>query len=320
MKKITCLLFLIAYISSYSQNHVEGYIYDKTNNQPLPYATIKLVKGKTYTITNEDGKFEIEEINALDSLEVRYLGFEPKKVSASYFLKNPNLYLSPYISSLDEVIVVANKNHDKNYAYNLLNSLIQKYRNSKSIIESKAFLSLTSSARNTPIEQIEGFYNSTQSLSEGIIDLKIKSGRFGQNKSFPFYSLDNTTILKDFQFFKTSNQILPSFPGNMSPISVKNKYIVKVEECNSCNDEDVSISFEPKKFNGRFFYGNIIFNKEKLIIKKIELGINDPITKGLSAITKGDIITPKEIQLNIVFNPIDFEKIQYLFIFIPNNN
>jgi len=308
MKKIAFILVLLAYTTCFAQSTIEGYIFDKTIKTPLPYATIKLISIEKYTISNEDGKFKIEGKFTNDSIEVTYIGFKSKKVPASYFIKSPKLYLDPIISDLEEVIVVA----DKDYAYNLLNSLIQKYHKKRSTTESKAFLSLTSSARNTPIEQIEGFYSSKQNLSNGIIDLKIKSGRFGQNKAFSFYSLDNTTILRDFKLFNNGSQILPLYPGNMTLSSIKRKYIVKVDDCNSCNGQEMLISFVPKKFNGRLFFGKILFNKEKLGIKKIELGIKDPITKGLSAITEKDVIIPKDIQLNIVFNPIDIDKIQYL--------
>ncbi|MBT8384357.1 MAG: hypothetical protein KJO83_01465, partial [Bacteroidia bacterium] len=170
-----------------------------------------------------------------------------------------------------------------------------------------------------PIEQIEGFYNSKHSISRGLMDLKIKSGRFGQNKSFPFYSLSNILILSDFQMFENSDQILPVYPGNISPNSIKRKYNVKIEDCNNCQKDEMIISFFPKKPNGRLFYGKLIFNNEFQIIKKIELGIKDPIVKAISSINENHVITPSEILLNISYNPLDYEKMQYLeFTFFIN--
>ena len=309
MKKLTFLLLLISNIYCFSQSNIEGYIFDKSTNESLPYATIKLLSSSTnYTITNEDGKFEIKSKLPSDSLEVRFLGFQTKKIPISFFEKNDKLYISPNVYSLNTVVVVA----DKNYVYNLLYDLIKKYRKEQTITESKAFLTLSSSSRGIPIEHIEGFYNSKQSLSKGIIDLQIKSGRFGQNKSFPFYSLNNADILNDFQFFKNTNQILPLYPGNMTLSTIKRKYNVKMGKCNHCKGDDVSISFFSKKNDGRLFQGVILFDSEKLIIKKIELKTSEPITKGLSALIKNDVITPKEIRLNITFNPLDFNKIQHL--------
>ena len=207
MKVFFLLLFVTIY--SMAQTNIEGFIFDKTTNTPLPYATIELINSDLYTITNENGKFEIKATKNDATLRIRYLGFETINIPASYFETNSKLFLKPNISDLNEIVIAA----DKDYAYNLLNSLIKKYREDKNITQSKAFLSLTSFARNTPIEQIEGFYNSSQNFAEGIIDLNIKSGRFGQNKSFPFYNLDNNILLLDFSLFKKTGQILPIYPG-----------------------------------------------------------------------------------------------------------
>ncbi len=311
MKKITLLIFLLSFLLSFSQSTIEGFILDKETETSLPYATIKIISNNTYyTITNEDGKFEIHDRFALDSIEIRFVGFETKKVAASYFKEQSKLYLTPNTFLLNQVLVVAKK--DKNYTYKLLNSLIQKYRKKQLITKSKAFLTLTSSARGVPIETIEGFYNSEQSLSKGIVNLKLKSGRFGQNATFPFYSLNNTDILKDFQLFKKSKQILPLYPGNLSLGAIKAKYKVKIDECASCDFEDISISFVPKRANGRLLSGTIIFNKEKLTIKKIIVRGENLITEGLSSIIEDDTVTPKSIQLNINFNPHDYDKIQSL--------
>ncbi|WP_299527222.1 carboxypeptidase-like regulatory domain-containing protein [uncultured Lutibacter sp.] len=309
MKKITLLIFLFSLTVSFSQSTIEGFIFDKETKTSLPYATIKIISAKNYyTITNEDGKFEIDDRFAIDSLEIRFIGFKTKKVAVSYFKEHSKFYLAPNTFHLNQVLVVAKK--DKNYTYNLLYSLIQKYRDKELITKSKAFLTLTSSARGIPIETVEGFYNSEQSLSKGIVDLKLKSGRFGQNATFPFYSLNNTDILKDFQLFEKSDQILPFYPGNFTLGAIKSKYLVEIDKCASCDQGDLSISFTPKKENGRLFSGTVIFNKETLTIKKITLSGEDLITDGLSSIIEDDTVTPKSIQLNINFNPNDYHKIQ----------
>lgn len=82
-------------------------------------------------------------------MEVRFIGYKSKKVAISYFKKNTKFYLSPNVNQLNEVFIVANKN--KNYTYELLYSLIQKYRGENLVTESKAFLSLASSAGGIPI-------------------------------------------------------------------------------------------------------------------------------------------------------------------------
>jgi len=309
MKKITFFFFLLSFLHSFSQSTIKGFIFDKETKTSLPYATIKIISNNNYyTITNEDGKFEIYDRFALDSLEIRFIGFKTKKVPVTYFKEHTKLFLTPNTFHLNQVLVVAKK--DKNYTYNLLNSLIKKYRKKQLITKSKAFLTLTSSAKGVPIETIEGFYNSEQSLSKGIVDLKLKSGRFGQNTTFPFYSLNNTDILKDFQLFRKNKQQFPLYPGNLTLGAIKGKYKVEINECTSCDYDDLSISFTPKKNNGKLLAGTIIFNKKELIIKKITLSGENIIINGLSSIIEDDTVTPKSILLNINFNPHDFDKIQ----------
>ncbi len=318
------LLFIILFLglNSFSQTFVEGYVLDKSNNEALPYATVRLLKTNYYTITNQDGKFHFETNNEVqvDSIEVRFYGFKTVIVSQTYFAKHTNIYLEPSISNLDEVYLITDKREikkNKNRNYNLLYSLIKKYRNKDNETKSKAFLSLTSSARNTPIEQIEGFYNSTQSLSQGLINLKLKSGRFGQNKKYPFYSIDNTLILSDFNLFKEAHQILPFYPGNMGLGGIKSKYNLEIENCISCDFGDTKISFSPKKQKGKYFSGSIVFDKKALTIKKINLIIIEPVTERLTSIVENDIIIPKELTLQINFNPLDYNKIQsYDFKFV----
>lgn len=306
MKKIVYLVFIICYFS-FSQSSIEGYIFDKNTNESLPFATIKLISTTTYyTIVNEDGKFELNSKYPTDSIEVRHLGFQIKKVPVAFFEKNTKLYLTPLVSNLNEVFIVS----DKNYISNLLYKLIQKYRTNNTIINSKTFFSLASSTRGIPIEQIEGFYNGKQSLSKGLEDLSLKNGRFGQNKMFSFYSIHTTKILNDFQLFRNSNQILPKYPGNMSLSTIKAKYFLKIEDCKNCNLNEMEISFIPKKLDGDYFLGKILFDSENLIIKRIELKVSNPVVKELSAIIINDEISLKEIDLAILFNPLNFNQIQ----------
>ncbi|MCL6265442.1 carboxypeptidase-like regulatory domain-containing protein [Flagellimonas myxillae] len=311
MRKIVLLLAFVACSSGWAQSKIEGFIYDKTNDEPLPFCSIRIYGSQEdYTITNEDGKFGVDIGFGKDSLEVRHIGFLPKKEAFSYFENNDKLYLDTDVSSLDEVVLTAGE--DKEYPYRLLFSAVEKYREKNKETNSKAFLKLTSSARNIPIEQLEGFYSSKQSLSGGILDLQVKSGRFGQNKKFAFYSLDNTKVLSDFRLFGTSGQILPQYPGNMSYDAIVRRYNVRIDECSTCNDQEVSLSFFPKKPNGRFFYGKMLLDFQQLLVKKIELGVKDPSTNTLTSINENVELTPREIMLDIAFDPMDFEKIQYL--------
>src|SRR5690606_32552828 len=113
MKIIIFLLIIITCTTSLAQSKIEGFIYDGMSNEPLPYCTIRVYGGDTqYTITNEDGKFAIDNVFYSDSLEVRYLGFKPKKTVVSYFEKESILNLEMDVSVLDEVVLTAGQDKE----------------------------------------------------------------------------------------------------------------------------------------------------------------------------------------------------------------
>ncbi|WP_198440063.1 carboxypeptidase-like regulatory domain-containing protein [Pareuzebyella sediminis] len=305
------VFFLCCNASILAQSKIEGYIHDGNTHTPLAYCTIKVIGSKPqYTITNEDGKFEIDSFFIKDSIEIRHLGFKTKKIPLSYFRKEPIVNLEMAVSTLNEVVLTGTRNEA--YPYELLDRIIAKYRKHRRKTISKAFLTLNSSARNTPLEHVECFYTAEQSLGNGIERLDVKSGRFGQNRSFSFYSLDNTKILTDFQLFGSSNQILPEYPGNMRTTELRKKYDAILEQCTECNENEVSIGFSPKKNNGRLFSGSLLVDYEQLTVKRIELRIKNPETQLLSSINERVELQPKEILLKVVFNPLNVEEIQYL--------
>jgi len=315
MKKLLTIYLLLFVTAVIGQTTIEGAIYDKVSSQALPYATIKYIDNPSYTISNEDGKFIINTKKSIQFIEVRSLGYITQRFAISKLQKNPKIYLTENVNALNTVQLGVKK--DKYYAYNLLFSVIKKYRQNSAIQNSKTYLTLSSSSKGIPIEHVEGFYNSSQSLAKGIETIDIKSGRFGQNKKFPFYSLNNTTILKDFSFFKNKSQILPQYPGNLSLALIKSKYKINIEDCKTCSETETEISFFPKKSSKRLFSGKFIIDKNDLVIKKIDLIIVDPKTKKLSTIGKEDTFTPKKIKLSIVFNPLQIENIQFMdFTFI----
>ncbi len=326
---LSIVLFSLTCSFSYGQKTLEGYIFDKISKKPLSYAAIKIVGTRVYTTSNEDGKFEFLSENNIDSLEIRYLGYETTKVSINYFRSKKIFYLKPFTAVLDEVIVSSNKKNPKRTSrksvadlkedrlYKLLYEIIKKYRKNKKINDSKAYFTLNSKTYflsktkldTVPIEQIEGFYNGKQQLSKGILNLELKTGRFGQNRLFPFYSLDYITLLESFNLFKIGQPFLPQHPGNMSLSRIKRRYNLDLQKTDSY--DGTIIHFQPKRERGDIFSGKIFFQETDSIIEKIALSIRDPRSFKLNSISIDDSVLLKNVTLNISFNPIDLSKIQY---------
>ncbi len=85
-----------------AQSQVSGTVTDE-NGEPVAGAGVKVVGTNTGTATNSDGHFSLS-APANSTLEITFLGMEPKRVKAG---RNLNVSLVPNDQTLDEVMVVA---------------------------------------------------------------------------------------------------------------------------------------------------------------------------------------------------------------------
>ncbi len=85
-----------------AQSQVSGTVTDE-NGEPVAGAGVKVVGTNTGTATNSDGHFSLS-APANSTLEITFLGMEPKRVKAG---RNLNISLIPNDQTLDEVMVVA---------------------------------------------------------------------------------------------------------------------------------------------------------------------------------------------------------------------
>ncbi|RYG21329.1 MAG: hypothetical protein EOO07_02885 [Chitinophagaceae bacterium] len=97
----------VAGLSMYPGNAIQGVVYDE-DKRPIPGATVKLNGTLQNARTDSKGQFNLKVDSLLKNptLNVAYLGFVPKEVSAK---KNENLAieLKPDASVLNEVVVTA---------------------------------------------------------------------------------------------------------------------------------------------------------------------------------------------------------------------
>ncbi|WP_271768415.1 carboxypeptidase-like regulatory domain-containing protein [Aquimarina algiphila] len=97
-------------IVSAPNNKVEvcGYLFDETTNEPLSYASIIIESSKTGTIANDDGFFQLGNIDLDDTISIQYVGYKNKTMNASSFKASscPRIPLFAESTSLEEVLIV----------------------------------------------------------------------------------------------------------------------------------------------------------------------------------------------------------------------
>ncbi|UII76772.1 TonB-dependent receptor [Flagellimonas sp. HMM57] len=103
-----------------------GYLFDSDTSTPLPYATVLVVGTTTGVTSDENGFFQIKDIDQSQNILVQYVGFGDKILKAlDYSTDNcKNIILLPEAQSLKEVVVLAylttgiDKNTDGSFTLN----------------------------------------------------------------------------------------------------------------------------------------------------------------------------------------------------------
>lgn len=304
MTRITLLIFCLLSTCLVNAQTITGKILDKKTNDPLPFASISLQSAHKGTISNEDGVYRILiESDKPDTLLVSYVGYQKFKIPVSELQKSGDLYLTPSVNELAEVVV----NAKDDFAYKLFGKVISKYRKDRSRKEAKTFFSLQSKADGAPLEMIEGFYNSSYTNSFGFQSIGLKNGRIGVTDFYNQYyvSLNTTDLVEDYAVFQVRNtweQKLPLSPGNVKSGKLKRYYYVEVDKFYKEDGEDhYVLVFNPLK-KGKFFKGKAWVNATTMSIEKMEL-ISESRNDFIAPINKEDKIDSLRFNMDIVFDP-----------------
>lgn len=104
------LLLLLITTCVYSQGK-SFFIYDKLNNEPIPFVNVKMFKNKTLlkgVYTNSIGKVNIRDLNSIDSLFFSTYGYESYNLDLKSSYKD-TIYLVKEIVQLNEVVLMSKK-------------------------------------------------------------------------------------------------------------------------------------------------------------------------------------------------------------------
>ena len=104
------LIFILVFVSGYSQNNlISGYISD-SYNEPLLGASISTKDKSIGTTSNVEGFFELSIPNDVEDIIISYIGFKSKILSVSNIQGEVMVQLSPDILQMEEIVVSANFN------------------------------------------------------------------------------------------------------------------------------------------------------------------------------------------------------------------
>lgn len=105
------MLFLCITITSYAQQTLTGYIVDDQSGELIPFATVFNLNTKQGTYTDVKGYFELPTTFGKDSVQIKVLGYQDKKVRAEEELSSISMTASSL--QLEEVVISANREQEK---------------------------------------------------------------------------------------------------------------------------------------------------------------------------------------------------------------
>src|SRR5580692_9313465 len=105
--KSACLVMLFLLLTGYmyAQNPVTGKVINKTDNTPVPGATVQVKGSKVLTQSGADGTFSIQLPNATGTLVITAVGFANLEVPVTAGTPAGDVALAIASSSLNEVVV-----------------------------------------------------------------------------------------------------------------------------------------------------------------------------------------------------------------------
>ena len=105
--KFKCILLSTIFVGNISaQNSVSGIVIDTETKEPIVSASIKVKNADNYVFSNNNGKFNLDNVSSTDSLVVSYFGYENIIVSVG---NSTRIELISSINNLEQLIVTANR-------------------------------------------------------------------------------------------------------------------------------------------------------------------------------------------------------------------
>ncbi len=122
VKKKIILLLLLFFFKSHAQTVIHGYITDAETGDPLPAANMQIEGTFSGSITNQDGKFNLELKSMPASVLITYIGYKSKRVTINKPIDVPmKIELIPVILEMEAIEVSA-----EDPAMNIMRKVIKK--------------------------------------------------------------------------------------------------------------------------------------------------------------------------------------------------
>jgi len=312
VSKVLCLwvsFFASLLFCSGQTTSIEGRIIDSQSRDPVPFSTIAILGSTNGSISNQDGEFRVE-VGASDTLEVRCIGFVPKRLAISEIDRSFfEIVLTPAVSQLAEFTVIEADERALEYIKQAKKQLLKSR-----YIQSKAFLELFTEKDSTPTELLEIYYNADL-RNAGIENLEYKSGRVAVSpvdNSF-FMSLSTSRVIQSHNPLNSGG--FPESPFSLKRSNLTDVYNFKLIEFKT---GETTVYFETKPTKGEAFFSGSFSLDEEMSVIEIEFSIENPNKTPFIPLFETDSLRPLSLELKWLYTQRETGLVPYLIDFNYN--
>ncbi len=128
MKKTVVILFLMCFVTIFSQVKISGVVVDG-QNKSVPFANVVFVNSTVGTVSDENGRFYLESEVTYTEIEVSFIGYESRILTVNRRDFNLRIILQESSDELDEVVIYSGRIKNKgNPAIPILKKIWEKKR------------------------------------------------------------------------------------------------------------------------------------------------------------------------------------------------
>ncbi len=317
--QVSCLtLFCLSSSTAQSQNFaLESSVIEKETGAPIPYASVYTLRDRRGTITDIDGNFELNNLEASDTIVFYFAGFEKRFLPISAI--GPTVELSPLEQLLNDVVVMA----DASVVYKLIENTGKNVARNNEIAQT--YMEMQSFQDDQQLEYFQGYYNGQFDGYE-IDDLMLKTARFGVQKTqtMAFLSQETSKAMYKQDFF-ANNDLFPDTPFGLRRRKLVKKFDLTMNAKYREQNGDITyvVSFTPKKDTLTAFSGRAWIDSATNILTKVEFSIDNASKFPFSPIHKGGSLEQANLHITKTYDrtekgvrlrSMDFD---YDFVFDP---
>jgi hypothetical protein len=257
---------LFAQIQDFSL--IKGTVYHQRNGEKLPYVNVYNLSQKTGVLSNENGFYQLENVQPDDSIRFSFVGFKTSTFTGLQLRSSTRVLLIPEFTEMKEVVVVAD---DESFLYDLVYSA----RRNMNVYSGKAksYFELKSYHSDSQIELVQAYYGAELNGCD-LKSLDLKTARFGlkpyENRFF--VSHENAKAIAMNKLL-TSTPYFPAQPFSFTPKRMRKEFsLILLNRYREENGDSVYvIRYAPRKTVKDAFNGEIWLNITRMVPRKMTL-------------------------------------------------